>query len=244
MDSPQAKEILALFRPGLDDANDPVFAEALAQARLDPELGRWLDEQHRLDAALRRKFSGIAVPAGLEQQILSERTIVRPVVWWERQVLLAAAAAAVVLALIAGYLLRQPEPLNFATFRKSMALLVSGDYKMMLETKDATEVREFLAKNRGPSDYALGKEMEKLPLEGCALVKWHGQRISLVCLDHGEAPDLFLFVMDRGAIPDPPVGQAPQMIRVGHMMTASWCAGHNVYVLASKTTEDELRKFL
>ena len=41
MDRQQAKQILELYRPGVDDA-DPQFAEALALSRTDPELRRWL----------------------------------------------------------------------------------------------------------------------------------------------------------------------------------------------------------
>ncbi len=244
MDSQQAKEILGLYRPGLDDAGDPFFAEALAEAQRDPELGRWLERQHGVDAALRRKFKQVAVPVGLEQQILSERKVIRPVIWSQRPVLLAAAAAAIVLAVVAGYRLRQTEPQNFGAFRKTMAQLVSGEYKMMLESKDLNVIQQFLAANHGPADYTLTKEMEKLTAEGCALINWHGQRVSLVCLERGADNDLFLFIIDRAALPDPPPGQTPQFARVGTMITASWTAGDNAYVLASKGSEDDLRKFL
>lgn len=196
-----------------------------------------------LAAALRRKFSQIAVPAGLEQQILSERKVVRPAVWWERRILLAAAAA-IVLAVIAGYLLHQPEPQNFGAYRKKMAPLVSVDYKMMLQTKDLNTIHQFLASNHGPANYVLTKEMEKQPAEGCALIDWHGQRVSLICLDRGEDPGLFLFIIDRSALPDPPPGPTPQFAQVGPMTTASWTLGNNASVLASKGDEDYLRKFL
>jgi hypothetical protein len=244
VDSQRAREILAVYRPGADDASDPLVAEALAQSRRDPELARWLEQQQAVDAALRRKFKQIAVPVGLEQQILSERKVIRPAIWWERRVLLAAAAAAVILAAAAGYLLRQPGPQTFGAYRTQMAKLVSGEYKMMLETNDLNAVRQFLARNRGPSDYVLTKEMEKLPAEGCALVNWHGQRVSMVCLDRGADNDLFLFVIDRSALPDPPPGQLPQFAHVGRMTTASWTLGGNAYVLACPGDEDDLRKFL
>src|SRR5579862_10039222 len=107
MDNQQAREILSLYRPGLDDPNDPFFAEALMQARRDPELGRWFEKQCAVDVAVRDKFRQITAPAGLQQQILAERKVVRPAIWWERSAFLAAAAAAIVLAVFAGYILRQ-----------------------------------------------------------------------------------------------------------------------------------------
>ena len=115
---------------------------------------------------------------------------------------------------------------------------------MMLETKDLNAVHQFLASNHAPADYVLTKEMEKQPAEGCALIDWHGQRVSLVCLDGGQDPDLFLFVIDRSALPDPPPGSTPQFAHVGPMTTASWTLDDNAYVLASKSNEDYLRKFL
>ena len=244
MDNQQAREILSLYRAGLDDAGDPFFAEALAQARRNPELGRWFEEQCAVDAAVREKFHQIAAPASLPQQILAERKIIRPVIWWAHPALWAAAAAAIVLAVLVGYLLQRPETPNFQSYRKNMARLVSGEYKMMLETNDLGAIRQFLGKNHGASDYVLTKELEKLPGEGCALIDWHGQRVSLVCLDRGHDDDLFLFIVDRSALPDPPLSPSAQFAHVNNMTTASWTVGDKTYVLAAKGNEEGLRKFL
>ncbi len=244
MDNEQAKEILSLYRPGLDEAADPFFAEALAQVRRDPELGRWFEEQCAVDAAMRGKFRQIPAPAGLPQRILAERKTLRPSIWWERPALLAAAAAAIVLAVLAGYLLRQPNTENFQAYRTNMAKLVSGDHKMMLETNDLNVIRQFLNKNHGTANYVLSKELEKVPAEGCALINWHGRSVSLVCFDRGREDDLFLFVVDRSVFPDPPLSESAQFARVKSMTTASWVAGDKIYLLASKASEEDLRKFL
>ena len=236
MDNQQAKEILSLYRPGLDDAGDPFFAEALTQTQRDPELGRWFEKQCAVDAAMREKFQQITAPMDLARQILTERKIIRPAVWWERPALWAAAAAAIVLAVVSGYLLRQPETTTFAAYRKNMTRLVSVEYKMMLETNDLGAIRQFLGKNQGASDYVLTKEMEKLPAEGCALITWHGQRVSLVCLDRGHDNDLFLFVTDRSALPDQPLSSSAQFARVNNMTTASWTVGEKIYSRASEMT--------
>jgi hypothetical protein len=233
-----------MYRSSVDDAGDSLVAEALAQSRRDPELARWFDQQQAVDAALGRKFKQIPVPGGLEQEILAERKTVRPAIWWQRPVLLFAAAAAVVLAVVAGYWWRQPVSQDFASYRQTMARLVSGDYKMMLETNDLNAVRQFLAANHSPANYVLTAEMQKLPAEGCALINWHGRPVSLVCLDRGADNDLFLFVANRFALPDQPADRTPRFARIGPMTTASWTIGDTSYVLASKGSEDDLRKFL
>jgi uncharacterized protein (DUF924 family) len=71
VDNQQAKEILALYRAGLDEAGDPFFSEALAQAQRDPELGRWFEKQCAIDAAMREKFQQNTAPTHLARQILA-----------------------------------------------------------------------------------------------------------------------------------------------------------------------------
>src|SRR5271170_3859978 len=92
---------------------------------------------------------------------------------------------------------RRPPLQDFASYRQTMAGLVSGDYKMMLETNDLNAAHQFLATNHSPADYVLTPAMRKLPAEGCALINWHGRQVSLVCLDRGVDSDLFLFIVNR-----------------------------------------------
>ena len=73
MNRDEAKTILLLYRPGTADADDPQIAEALALAKQDPELARWLEEHCARQEALRAKFRQITVPAGLKEQIISEQ---------------------------------------------------------------------------------------------------------------------------------------------------------------------------
>ena len=63
MDKSQAKGILALYRPGSSDAEDPHFTEALALAKRDPELQPWFEAHCAEYAAFRAQLKRIAVPA-------------------------------------------------------------------------------------------------------------------------------------------------------------------------------------
>ena len=73
MNHDEAKQILLLYRPGSNDADDPEVAEALALAKSDPELSRWLAENNARQTALREKLRQIPVLAGLKEQIVSEQ---------------------------------------------------------------------------------------------------------------------------------------------------------------------------
>ena len=71
MDSTEARARLSLYRPGMDDAADPLFAEALELSRQDPELSRWLTREQALDTALGAKLNSIPVPRDLEANLLA-----------------------------------------------------------------------------------------------------------------------------------------------------------------------------
>src|SRR5437899_10794138 len=101
MDSRQAKEILMRYRPETTEGADPEFAEALEQARRDPELGRWFAEHRAFQSAIREGFKQLHVPADLKNRILAEYRPAAIVVWWRRSALSTLAASAAV-ALLSG----------------------------------------------------------------------------------------------------------------------------------------------
>jgi len=245
VDSEQAREILACYRPGRDDPADPRFTEALEQARLDVDLARWLEQQTALDAALRERLREVPVPPELRTKILAQFPT-RPALtlWWRRPAFAVAATALVVLtATITGFWLAN-RPATFDTYRRQMAGLVSGEYDMSLKSKDLKEVREYLASHGWPSDYALTPAMQRLEAEGGSTISWHGTKISLICVDVGEDVDLFLFVVHRSGLLDGPATESPQFAKVGGMMTAAWSAGDKLYLLAGHGDEELLRRYL
>ena len=244
MNRQEVKRILAFYRPGIDD---PQFAEALEHVHGDPELARWFEQQCAVDAILREKLREIPVPDWLQEKILAERKIILPFAWWRKPAFVAAAAAAAVVLLLSIGLCRAALGRNdFASYRKKMAGLVSGEYEMNLKTRDLNQIREYLAKNRGHGDYVLAKALEQMPPEGCALLHWHGKPISLICFETGEGDenDLFLFIIDRSSLPDAPATAEPQFAKVGKMMTASWSVADKAYLLAGHRDPEALRKYL
>jgi hypothetical protein len=73
----EAKEALWLYRGPIDDA-DPKFQEALAFARGDPELTKWLHEQRTCFDAIRSRLRDIEPPRALAENIISHRLIPFP----------------------------------------------------------------------------------------------------------------------------------------------------------------------
>jgi len=70
MDKEQAKFILRGFRPDDADADDRDFAEALAIAVGDRELGEWLADERALDSAFAQALATIAIPESLRRDVL------------------------------------------------------------------------------------------------------------------------------------------------------------------------------
>jgi hypothetical protein len=239
----QAREILRAYRPGTSDANDPHFTEALELAQRDPALGRWLEEQHELDAAIRSKFREVPVPAGLAEQIMASRKIVKPVAWWQNRSLLAAAAVLVLFGMVFGLFFRAQEKAGLAGYRKEMIQFVSNEYKLDFKTEDLEQVRKTLTNMRWPSDYVLPKGLATVHVEGGCALRWQEHKVSLLCFEAKEH-DVWLFVIEGSALPEGSATAALQFARNGKLSTATWRQDGSVYLLAAPCDETTLRRFL
>jgi uncharacterized membrane protein YbaN (DUF454 family) len=255
MTAHEAKAILTLYRPGTADDRDPEFAEALLFARQDPELRDWLARQDAVQQALRARFRQIVPPPGLKEQIISEHHArVRHQLWRRRAALMAVAAVlATLIAVAALWLETRPGPqdrVDLATFRNRMVGAVLRQYAMTLETNDLNQIRAYLAQTNAPADYVLPRSLEQTPSTGCGVLSWQDKKVAMVCfhsgkpLPPGEKTDIFLFVVDREAVPDAPAGREPQIATVKNLVTASWSQGSRVYVLAVAGDESTLRRYL
>jgi len=247
-----AREILTPYRPGTADQNDPEFAEALAMVRGDPELARWFDEHCARYEAIRAKFQQIPISEGLKEQIISERKA-HQALGSRRKAALFAVAAAFVLALIAvsSFYHRSGEDKTFSGFRNRMAKKVTRVYPAMdLETSDPQQIRRYLAQNQGHADYVLPAPLlEKSASTGCAILRWQNQKVSMICFNSGRSKsskkaDLFLFVIDRSAVPNAPAKPAPEYRHFGDLTTASWSSGDKTYLLGGFGDEEFIRKYL
>jgi len=248
VDSREAKEILALYRPGSTDAADPRMAEALDHARRDPELGAWFEQQSAVNAAIRAKLKAIPVPAALKREIIVGRAEHDRIIPLPPAIKILAAAAAVALLVTIGWhsFRTEPDPYVFTNYRDRMArTLQKGVPYMNVNSTNEADVLRYCQIHGSPTNFVLPAKLQELPVEGGSALTWNNQAVSMLCLNAGVAGarnDVWVFVMDRSALPDPPPVK-PAYLLVGNLMTASWSAGGKVYLLAGAGTEKDVEKF-
>ena len=243
----QAKQILLLYRPGTRDAEDPEVAEALRLAEQDPDLGRWLAEQQAFHVAMRAKLRELPAPERLKRALLAQQKVVHPPFeFWRRPLWIAAAAIFVTLLGFSAFLIRPSVPDRFAHYRESMVAAAVRMYGMDLVTKDSEQLRQFISAKGAPADYDLTQGLARLQLKGGGLLRWRGNPVSMVCFDRGTGDTLFLFVMKRSALKDPPsaTAQKADLARVDGLMTASWTNGSDAYILAGPNEAGFAEKYL
>jgi hypothetical protein len=242
VNSHEARTVLLRYRPGTADEREADVRAALDLAASDPELARWWADHRRLQEDLRAKLRAIEPPAGLREQILSERKAATAS--WPTSRRLAFAGSLALLAVVIGVfsvVLRQDPEAQFSTFRSRMVRTALRGYSMDLESRDPAEVRQFLAERQAHAGWQSPPSLDRQPLMGCAVLTWRSHTATMICYGQGETPELWLFVVNTSALPDPPAEDSPAFARVNRLNTLSWSRGGRTYVLASEIPADELR---
>jgi hypothetical protein len=239
----QAKEVLLLYRPGTADAEDPQVQQAIELAQRDLELGRWFQNHCHFQEVMRAKFREIEAPAHLKAALIAQRKIVPLEPWWRNPIWLTAAAAMFLLLLWLPFRPRLAVPDHFANYREMMVSIALKNYRMDWTTNDQHGLRQLLAAKGAPANYDVPRGLEQLKLTGGAALTWRNHPVSMVCFDRGNKQMLFLFVMPRAGLKDPPDSPEPELTKVSSYLTATWTRGENTYVLAGPAEQDFLKKY-
>jgi hypothetical protein len=242
----EAKSILLLYRPGTTDAMDPTFADALNLCERDAELKAWFENHCALYLALRAKFKGTQVPEGLKEQILAERNLHVPARKPARLVPALAAILIVLVGVSAFWLLTHP-PQTYPIFRDRMVSKAFRTYGMDLTSEDPGRVRAYLAGRQAPSEFELPPGLASTRLVGCVATSWRGYPVSMICFNSRRSQDetdLWLFVVDHGALSGGPQGEDPRIRYANGVATASWTRSNQTYVLVMQGREEEIRQYL
>ena len=251
MNRDEAKIILLPYRHGTADAADPQIAEALALAERDPELKDWLVKHCARQFVLREKFREIPVPAGLKEQIISERSVREKVIYWRPQFALAAVAVLVLLvALVPFWFSPRGHDDTLAIYQNRMAGIALRGYSMDVVTNRPEAIRAHLAANQAPADFVLPAALQQVDLTGCAVESWQGVKVSMICfhtgkpLPPGKQSDLWLFVVDRASVRGLPAGDSLQFAKVNRLTTATWTQGDKLYLLGTEGDEQIIQQYL
>lgn len=254
MNRDEVKLILALYRPWADDANAPEFAGAIAATKQDAELREWFERHCAGHQAIRASLKRIAAPAGLKEQIISERRAALAAEGWRRRSVVAGVVCAVAMLVLVTFKFIEPgsgrSEMSYESYRTRMVKTAMRNYGMDLETNDVRVITNYLAQHQGHADYQLPPPLANATNTGCGVLTWQGHPVSMVCfhsgrpLPPGQKTDLFLFVIPSNVATSPPAADQPQFAHVNTFTTASWMHDGLIYLLATPGDEAFLRKFL
>ncbi len=248
MDNREARFILSAYRPGGQDAADPQFYEALAQARRDPLLERWFNDSVAFDRTVTEKLSAVEVPAGLRESILAGGKVSRPSPWTKPFVRWAIAAALVLAAIAGSLVLREAAKPRLAAWQTNalsqVSALVEGESKFDAQSHNAGSLVAWLHANRASAAQKLPQNLERLESLGCKTFFWQGQPVSVICFQRTDG-GLIHLVMTNASAPFNQAGKSEtKFVRQGNWATATWRDGTTVYMLALEGPPDQLRSYL
>jgi hypothetical protein len=248
MDNREAKFILSAYRPGGQDANDPRFAEALAQARRDPILERSFRESVAFDAAVTEKLGAVAPPPGLRETILAGAKVSRPLRWTNPAFKWALAAALLVAAIMGSLILRDMTKPRFAGWQtealQTVSSLVNDRSKFDVQSHSAANLIAWLKTNRAPAAETLPANIEKLQSLGCKTFSWNGLPVSVICFMRPDGGLIHLVTTVATPAKDRAAKAEPIFVQQGEWSTATWRDGDKVYMLALEGSRDQLRSYL
>jgi hypothetical protein len=242
----EAKLRLQAARPDGSDTSDPFFAEALALARTDPELGAWWEAQRNFDRGIAAKIEEIRAPLSLRDGILARRKVIS----FPRRSYLSigfAAAAALVLAGVVQNLFfagSSAAPAMLSDAYTSSVLPMLGDDKPALgmTSPDHGQVLAWLKERNAPTG-DIPARLAALPSVGCQKFEVRGHSVSLICFAMSDGKLAHLFIVSERALIDPP-GHSPEYGESGGWSTAAWTQDGKCYVLATRAGPDALRALL
>lgn len=254
MDSAEAKFILRAYRPGGHDAQDPVFAEALAQLERDPELRGWWERERAFDTAMAEKVGAARPPAQLRTTILAGGSagggVVRPPARWRALPLWLTAAAAIAVGLFFAVLPRDAK--NGVPGLGDLAALAVDDLAHAHDNHvgrpaDMAGVQAQLAGLALPVTAQSGPTVDDLRAKSCRVVKFAGREVFEVCFQR-DGTWYHLYVARAGDFGVGGPGGAgvgkPIWTEKGRYAGTAWRDAQQVYALVTRAGPEALRRLM
>jgi hypothetical protein len=204
VDNDEARVILSAYRPNGADAQDPTFAEALAQAKMDPALGEWLETQRDLDAAMLERLRTIKPPADLPNLVLAgAKTVPLRRDRWFGPLSALAAVLTVTAVILIGPLRPAAHPTGLvAAFQQDALAMVSlpAGPKLDLVTSSLVETQAYISQRQGPHAPTIPASLQRMATAGCRVMDWRGHRMSLTCFRLPDGRLVHLLVIPKDAL--------------------------------------------
>jgi hypothetical protein len=244
----EAKLLLGLFRPDLDDPADPLFSEALSLLESDPELAEWFADEKSFDREVREAFSADLPPSALRDSLLAGVKVIRPSIFsrtpWIPVVL--AIAAALVLVLCVTSLMRPSsvvtDPALAALALKIPALTDAHDHALE-SPGDFAPIRTWLAEHGGASDFVLPQSLQHVAGVACEVSEIEGQKVTILCFDLGGDRLAHLYVV-KAAESAPGADRQPSFFELNGVAVAGWRDSGFNYFLAERGPLESVRQLL
>lgn len=247
MDKQEARLLLQSYRPDGQDASDPAFAEALALAGQDAELGRWLAGECELDKAIGQKLRACPVPPDLRQAVIagqrSQRRISQPAfVWWRSPSL--AWAAAIVLVFVAAYFVRHgsDSSVALAAYREAMTANLRSGFVFDQRDERPEKLTDWLAEHGGLANLSVPAGLRDTASLGCKLFEFDGLKSALICFSLSDQQVVHLFVVDGTRFRPQDFEAAACALRCNDYDTFAWREQGRVFLLAGGVGPERLRE--
>jgi hypothetical protein len=249
MNSTEAKFLLQSYRPDGSDALDPQFAEALEQAKRDPDLERWFREQQAIARGISQDLRSLPVPATLRDEILAGHKTLRPERRRARSPVFTVLAACFVAVLcVIAILMSFPRTDDFAGYRAEMVQFVTdveqGREPLQLTAGNLSDIQKWMTENSVHKDIQLPKSLAEGAGVGCRVVNWNGKSVTLACFHLKGGQVAHLLVIDRQAIPNAPIPGTQTVASLDGMSTGAWSNDTHTLLLVSSVPTEALQRLL
>ena len=244
MSNDEAKFILGAYRANGRDADNPLFHDALAQAKKDPALGAWFARAQAHDAAIAARLREIEPPAGLRESILAGSRASRgtqpgwrfPAVW----LALAASVAVVLAATFALWPNRAAaESARFATF----ALDDTAHGKHGGHGEAAGALQLLLSQPSTRLGAGLPVDFAALRATGCRTLNFAGHDVLEVCFQRNGAW-FHCYIANCADLPAPRADAPPAFAQKAQFASASWADATHRFVVVSDAGLDAVKQLL